>query len=427
MKSHIGWNLFGLVLPLLLAVVSIPMLITRIGDERFGMIALAWALMSFAGILDLGIGRALTQMVSRLRGQNMTEQVPAVFTTAARITLVAGLIGSAGIVIFDLLGGSSLLKTQTIAPSELRNSLFLLAIALPAQSMSATYRGMNEAYLNFKGISILRVVLGALNFAGPLLISFFTTDLAWLMSSLVASRLAALFVFRYLAFRCLKKNEPDYNPKSLVYSQESAKKLLSFGGWITVSSILSPIMVQSDRFMIASIISAAAVTTYVVAYELVIQNLIFVSAISSVIFPTLTKLMQERPDEWYPHFKKWLFRVAAMMFTISASLMFLMPYILQLWLKDNFNPVSVTVGQILCLGIFSNSIGSMYYSLLHARGQASTTAKIHMFELPLYLIFLYFALTHFGVVGAAIAWTARLTLDAILLAINARRLQHQQA
>ena len=78
------------------------MLITRIGDERFGMIALAWALMSFAGILDLGIGRALTQMVSRLRGQNMTEQVPAVFTTAARITLVAGLIGSAGIVIFDM-------------------------------------------------------------------------------------------------------------------------------------------------------------------------------------------------------------------------------------------------------------------------------------------------------------------------------------
>ena len=423
MKSHIGWNLFGLALPLLLALISIPLLIARIGDERFGMIALAWAFMSFAGILDLGIGRALTQVVSRLRGQKNTQNVPAVFATASRITLVAGLIGSVLIVAFDLLGGSSLLKTQTIPPSEIRNSIFLLAIALPAQAMSATYRGMNEAYMNFKGINILRVALGAVNFAGPLLISFMTTNLAWLMASLVVSRLAALFVFRHLAFSCLKKHEPDYTPQALVYSKENAKTLISFGGWVTVSSILSPLMIQSDRFMIASIISAAAVTTYVVPYELVVQNLILVSALSSVIFPTLTKLMQEKPDEWRPYFHKWLFRIGGLMLVVSVSLIFLMPHILELWLKHNFNPTSVTVGQILCAGIFFNSIGAMYYSMLHASGKSSVTTKIHIFEVPLYLIFLYFALHHFGVIGAAIAWASRMAVDTTLLFINAKRLK----
>ncbi|WP_312265705.1 flippase [Neisseria sp.] len=421
--AHISWNLFGLVLPLLIAMVSLPLLISSIGNERFGLLALAWGMMSYAGILDLGIGRALTQMVSRLRGQKQTQEVPVVLATASRITMTAGLIGSTAIVIFALFGGAQFVKTEHIPLDEIRNSIILLAIALPAQAMSATYRGMNEAYLNFKGISILRVILGTLNFAGPLLISFFSTNLAWLIASLVASRVAALLVFRHLALSCLKNNEPDYTPADLVYSKQTAKTLFSFGGWVTVSSIISPMMVQMDRFMIASMISAAAVTVYVVPYELVAQSLILVGAISSVIFPTLTRLMQEQPQEWLSYFQRWLVRVGGMMLLVALSMILLMPYILDIWLQGNFDPTSVTVGQILCLGVFSNSVGAMYYALLHARGKAYITAKIHMFELPLYLTFLYFALQHFGVIGAAMAWSARMALDTILLSLNARRLK----
>ena len=403
--------------------VAIPHLIASIGNERFGLLSLAWAMMSYAGVLDLGIGRALTQMVSRLRGQKMTYEIPIALATAARITMTAGLIGSVAIVLFSWSDGAKFIKAEHIPLSEIHYSILLLAIALPAQAMSATYRGMNEAYLNFRGISILRVVLGTINFAGPLVISFFSTNLAWLIASLVASRVGSLLIFRRLAFDCLVKNEPDYTPESLIYSPATAKMLFSFGGWVTVSSIISPMMVQMDRFLIASMISAAAVTVYVVPYELVAQSLVLVSAISSVIFPTLTRLMQERPREWLPYFQTWLFRVGGMMFLVTSSLIFLMPYILKIWLKGHFDPTSVMVGQILCLGIFSNSLGSMYYALLHAKGKAHVTAKIHMFELPLYLTFLYFALKEFGVVGAAIAWSSRITLDMLLLTWNARKLK----
>ncbi len=421
--AHIGWNLFGLVLPLLIALIAIPHLIASIGNERFGLLSLAWGLMSYAGVLDLGIGRALTQMVSRLRGQNMTHEVPVALATASRITMTAGLLGSVAIIAFTMLGGSAFIKTEHIPSTEIYYSLILLAVALPAQAMSATYRGMNEAYLNFRGISILRVALGTINFAGPLLISFFTTNLAWLIASLVVSRLVSLLIFRRLALSCLEKNEPDYTPEALEYSSETAKLLFSFGGWVTVSSIISPMMVQMDRFMIASMISAAAVTVYVVPYELVAQSLILVGAISSVIFPTLTRLMQEHPREWLPYFQTWLFRVGGMMFLVTSTIIVLMPYILQIWLKGHFNPTSVEVGQILCLGVFSNALGSMYYALLHARGKAHVTAKIHMFELPLYLTFLYFALKEFGVIGAAIDWSARMTLYLFLLTWNSRKLK----
>ena len=53
------WNIVGQSLPLLLAVVAIPLLIRRLGVDRFGVLTLAWALVGYFGLFDLGLGRAL--------------------------------------------------------------------------------------------------------------------------------------------------------------------------------------------------------------------------------------------------------------------------------------------------------------------------------------------------------------------------------
>jgi O-antigen/teichoic acid export membrane protein len=95
----------------------------------------------------------------------------------------------------------------------------------------------------------------------------------------------------------------------------------------------------------------------------------------------------------------------------------LLPTLLSLWLKTELEPISIMVGQILCLGVFANSIGSMYYSLLHAKGRADiTAAKLHMIELPIFLAALFFLLHKYGITGAAWAWVGRMVFDAAALA-----------
>lgn len=61
---NIIWNLLGLGLPLIIAALTVPGLISIVGTERFGLLALAWGLIGYAGALDLGIGRALTQRIA---------------------------------------------------------------------------------------------------------------------------------------------------------------------------------------------------------------------------------------------------------------------------------------------------------------------------------------------------------------------------
>lgn len=411
--SHIGWNLAGLSLPLLVAVVTVPHLIAKMGNERFGLLALAWGLIGYAGALDLGVGRALTQMVARLRGDGNGSTIPDALATAGRITLIAGLVGGVAIVLAALIGGGAWVGARDASSAEIRNAMLLLAIALPAQAMSATYRGLNEAYLNFKGISLLRVGLGVVNFGGPYLVALYTTQLPWLVATLVVSRLLALVIFRRLALMCFS-DLPDIQRKG-VYSASIAKSLFSFGGWITVSSVVSPILMQADRFMIASVLSAAAVTIYVLPYEVVVQSLILVGAVSTVIFPSLSRLMREQPDKWQAYFRRWLLIVAGMMLLACALLALLLPTVLPLWIKVDLDPQSIVVGQVLCIGVFANSIGAMFYALIHAKGRSDLTAKLHLVELPIFIGVLFLLLNQYGIVGAAWAWVGRMVFDAAAL------------
>lgn len=418
--SHVTWNLGGLAVPLIVAAVTVPDLINRLGLERFGLLALAWGLIGYAGALDLGLGRALTQMVAKLRGERQFESIPDILATASRITLNAGLVAGALISLFALLGGAGWIRTESTSEAEIQIAILLLAIALPAQAMSATYKGMNEAFLNFRGVSLLRASLGVINFAGPYAVSLFTIELPWLVSTLVASRLVSLFVFKHLASSCLR-DQPE-TQKVGHYSAQIASKLFAFGGWVTVSSIISPIMVQSDRFVIAAMISAAAVSVYVVPYEIVVQSLVFVGAISTVLFPNLSTLIQEKPDQWKTYFYKWLSRVALFMVIICTILAISLAWILTAWIGSNLDPQSIVIGQILCVGAFANAIGSMHYSAVHALGRADVTAKFHMIELIFFVIVLYFGIQFFGLIGAAMAWSARTFLDMILLSNFVRKI-----
>lgn len=413
---NIFWNLLGLGLPLLIAAFTIPNLISRIGTERFGFLALAWGLIGYAGALDLGVGRAVTQRVAAIRGHSLEGDIPAIIATAVRITASIGLAGLIIIALGGILGGYNLIPRSIVSQNEILISILLLAIAVPLQAISATYRGINEAYLNFKNISILRVFLGAANFGGPFLVALYTDQLYWLVSTLVLSRFLALAAYRRFAYQCLPTR---LSKKTGAFDTYQAKQLLAFGGWVTLSGVISPFLVQADRFFVGVLISAAAVTLYVIPYEVTVQSMILVGAVTTVAFPVISNLIHTCTSQARKTFNKWLIRITLIMLVAMSILAYLMPAILNLWVKDYISPDSIMIGRILCAGVFFNAVGSMHYSYLHAHGRTKITAIFHVIELPLFVGALYLFITELGVIGAAIAWSLRVFLDSVLLIIAA--------
>lgn len=59
-------NTIFLSLPLLVGLAAIPITVRYLGDARFGLLGLVWAILGYFSVFALGLGRATTKFVSEL-------------------------------------------------------------------------------------------------------------------------------------------------------------------------------------------------------------------------------------------------------------------------------------------------------------------------------------------------------------------------
>ncbi len=85
---------------------------------------------------------------------------------------------------------------------------------------------------------------------------------------------------------------------------------------------------------------------------------------------------------------------------------------LKVWLGAAFAQNSFHVLQWLAAGVFLNSLSNVPFAMLQGLGRPDVTAKLHMIELPFLSVALWGLTKTYGIEGTAIAWTARVTVDA---------------
>src|SRR5262249_31909607 len=88
------WNLLGQVLPMAVGVLVVPPLVRGLGVARFGILSLAWVVIGFCRLFDLGIGRALTKLVADKLGSNQLKEIPSLVWTSLLLMLGLGVAGS---------------------------------------------------------------------------------------------------------------------------------------------------------------------------------------------------------------------------------------------------------------------------------------------------------------------------------------------
>lgn len=409
--SSVAWNAVGLAAPLVVALICVPPLLQRLGTERFGLLALAWALTAISGLFDLGVGRATTRLIAAQLGRGEGHRIRGTLAASLRIAALAGLAGALLLMLAAAAGVHRAIRYEPALEPEVLQATLLLALVIPLQTLIATYRGASEACQQFRGISLVRMALGVANFAAPLAVVQYSSHLALQVLALLLARVAACAAFRQLARQSLPGARD-----ALPLSAHERRELLHSGGWFSVSAMVSPMLAQADRFFIGALLSAAAVSTYAVPFDLVTQLLIGVTAVSTVAFPSITYRLQTDAAAARAQFDRWLLIVAGVMGVVTAFVAWWLPALLDAWIGTVLPAEAASIGRWLCLGVWINSIGSMYFAWLHAQGWFRATALLHLLELPLYLVALVLLLEQFGVMGAAMAWVARVAVDSSVLA-----------
>ena len=100
---------------------------------------------------------------------------------------------------------------------------------------------------------------------------------------------------------------------------------------------------------------------------------------------------------------------------LALAILLFGPFLLRIWLGTEFAQEGRTVVRILALGVYVNALAHVPSGFLTALGRPDSIARFHVAELILHLPLAWFLILHFGIVGAAIAWTIRVSVDACLL------------
>ena len=404
------WNLFGQGVPLLAAFVTIPFLLKGLGTARFGILTLAWAFMGYFNLFDLGIGRALTKLVAEKIGSDKEREIPHLIWTALFLMLLLGLLGTVVAVVFSDWIVSDMLNIPDYLQSETLQAFYLIALSIPLTILSAGLQGVLEAFQSFRLINTVRIPMGIMTFIGPLMVLFFTDRLPPVVGILVFGRLLFLAVYFYLCIRVVSAVK-----KKISIRFSLSLKLLSFGSWMTVSNLITPAFLYLDRFLIGSMLSISAVAYYTTPMEMISRLLIFPRSLVGVLFPAFSISYEKSRDRTVNLFvcaSKYTFLA---LFPITLIIVNFSYEIMQLWIGREFADKSAYVLQWLAIGVFLNSLAHLPFALLQGAGRPDLTAKLHMVELPIYVICLWVLLSVFNILGAAIAWTIRMFLDTVAL------------
>lgn len=403
----------GGVLPLLIGVTVFPLIIQAYGTERFGILAIAWSLVGYFSLFDMGLSRALTQLISdKLSKNHDYAEIAEMIKTAFRAMWFLGVIGGIVLWLISPWMAKSILSISPDLQIETIQTFAILSLSIPFVVHTSALRGVMDALHLFKQSSLIRMVLGAGTFLGPYFASLYSFSLVYAAYALIITRLLGWLMHWYAV-----KNTSLFKAKKSSFNSKWLKPLFSVGGWMTVSNIVGPLMVYLDRFVIAALMGTVAVAYYVAPYEVVTKLWIIPGAIAGVLFPIFAKEWHTNPIISAEILSKGAIYLLIFLFPVIFTLATFAKEGIDLWLGNEFSEKSVAVAIWLLAGVLINSVAQIFYAKVQGMGRADLTAKLHLAEALPYWILLYFAIKSFGIEGAAIAWFVRVTFDMLGLAI----------
>ncbi len=404
------WSIGASVASIAIALFSVPILLKYLGTDRFGVISLVWIVEGQFSLFDLGLSQALTKLVAERLGAGRDKEIPAVFWGSL---LIMGIFGLVGAIILRLASSwivHSALKVPPGIQSETLTAFHLVAISLPIVISSAGLRGLLAAYQRFDLLSAVRVPISLFSYLVPLAVLPFSRSLGPFIFVLIVARFAAWLIHFVLCLHVSPALRSNITLQGAPWSQ-----MFRFGGWMTVTNIVSPIMVNVDRLLIGAIISMSAVAYYATPYEAATKLWIIPSAIAGVLFPAFATALATDKRRAAVLFERGVKYIFLSLFPAVLGILVLGRIVLRVWLGNDFALHSTIVLQLLAVGVFANSLAQVPFWQIQAANRPDLPAKVHLVELPCYLLIFWTLTSRYGIEGAGIAWMLRGTIDAAIM------------
>ncbi|MBX3295948.1 MAG: oligosaccharide flippase family protein [Acidobacteria bacterium] len=409
------WTLAGQVAPLAVSLVATPFVIRLLGAESYGVLILIGLIPTYLGFADFGMSMASTKFGSEAYAEGDEEKEARIVRTAALIALMTSVPVAAALIIF---------ASPVIA-------LFNVPEALQAEAATALRIAALTFVINFlcgifntPQLARLRMDLNTFINAGSRILGLIATPIVLylgygiigavtvLLAASLLNLLGHLMISRTLVKTLI--GETIESP--------AVRPLLKFGGPLVVSLIAGFALVHGEKGVLAATVSSTALAHYSVAFTLASMTTLFSGAMIQSLIPAFSQMQapekREELQQLYSRLVRLLIIFSPLM---MGTLALIAEDFFRLWAGEEFGRESTGPLLTLLVGLAFNLVAYMPHALLLSAGKTDVLAKVYWIQLPPFLVSVWFLSAWYGAVGAALAWSLRVGIDALVQFILARR------
>lgn len=261
LRRGVAANMAGQIYSVGINVLMVPAYIHFMGMEAYGLVGFFVALQTWFALLDAGVSPTLIRELSRYRaGELTTDAVWRFIRSAECLFAVLGVVCGGLVVVLRGTVVSDWLRLETIDPLSAAWCVAMMGLMLGLRWLSSLYRsgliGMERfTLLNAcqVGLSTVRsvVVLAVLAFVSNAVTTFFTYQACLAVAELLLLR--QLFVHTLPGGGAIGPSMAAFRP------------VLRFAGAMAALSIIWGVLAQTDRLILAHVISMSAFGEYSLA------------------------------------------------------------------------------------------------------------------------------------------------------------------
>ena len=389
-------NLLGAVLPALVALATIPFIVSRLGEVNYGVLTMVTAIVGYFALIDINVTSASVKYVAQYRATSQLSELYQVITFGALVYLAIGMIG--GALIFF---GADWLSRQLFNVPQSLASLTQRTLELAAVGFLF---GQMQVYLGSIPQSLQRFDVSAkIEAAFGVLVPLLTVLILWLgygLYEVVLLRVVLSALNAVVAAAASWRLIPDF--RLSWPSRTIARQLASFSAFSYLSGIAAACYAHADKLIIGALVGMASLTYYVIPSTLINRVLGLTFRLSSVVYPAASELESLRQ---FVQLKAIYFSATRYVFYLNACIVVLAclfaEEILHYWMGEEFARQGALIMVLTALAMLVDSMTNLPSMLADGMGHPRVTGLFSVFRAVVGLVATFVFATLWGIVGVA--------------------------
>lgn len=408
-KKNVVLSYMNLAVSMMTGFFILPFIVSSLGSTDYGLMQLVYSITGYVGILDLGLGNAVTRFTAIYNTEEKHKKINTVATYSLLIYCAMAVLGFLiGLIIYYNFGNLFNLTSNEVSVGKI---IFMIGftnslLSLPAMTFSAVIRGFNRYdyfYITRVVKSILRVIIIILLFKlGYGIITLFIIDFV----------LNQTLHFFWFIFNIRKLNL-KFTLGEL--DQDFKKEFGTYSFFVFLNILVDQIYWRTDTILLGIFTSTQKIAVYSISQKIFTYFMSISSSFSSAFLPKLTNMAfdSDSNEKLLSFFKKASRYQFIIVIIIVINFIFLGREFITLWVGVEFVAAHKYTIIIMIPAIISLS-QTTGYQILYAQNKHKIRSVVYLFNAVTNIFVSIYLINKIGVIGAAFGTSIALILGNVL-------------